>query len=139
MPKSRKSKDKCATKYCRNKAAVNNTGRKLALCWKCRSRLLKERHPLTYTLNGIRSRARRKRIPFTLTLSEFKKFCDSTGYLEHKGAKLGCLSVDRINRNEGYHAWNIRCLDFIENSYQGTHNAPRNIAASDEDSTDEPF
>lgn len=138
MPKN-KSKDKCVTKWCRNKAAINNTGRRLKLCWKCRAHLLKQRHPVTYALNAMRSRAKQRGIPFTLTLDEFKEFCKRTNYIERKGTSAGGMTVDRIDRNEGYHAWNIRCLEFMENSMQGADNTPRRTAIPDIADDNEPF
>lgn len=111
--------DKCATKRCLNKAAINNTGRKLKLCWKCRSRQLKQRHPATYVLNAMRQRARHRGLPFTITLAEFKRFCSETCYLESRGQEPESMTIDRIDHDKGYHIWNIRLLAHAENSASG--------------------
>lgn len=94
--------------------------------------MLKERRPLTYVLNMLRHSARKRNLPFTLTASEFKKFCENTGYLERRGSGLDDLTVDRIDRDEGYHLWNMRVLTHRENSAQGAENTPRAARADGE-------
>ena len=129
--------DKCSTKWCRNKRAKKYTRYKkadgtfvvyenyLTKCWKCRARRLKERHPATYVLNGLRQSAKRRRLPFTLTLDQFKQFCAQTGYLEKRGHEIGKWTIDRKDWNEGYHIWNIQVMTFEDNSAQGADNTPR--------------
>lgn len=118
-PKASSKAEKCAGKWCRNKAAINNTGRRLRLCWKCRSRQLKERHPETYVLNAIRQKAKKRKLAFTITLAEFKKWCEETGYLQMRGTNPDSMTVDRIDHDKGYHIWNIRPLSHAENSENG--------------------
>ena len=97
-------------------------------CWKCHTRLLKERHPETYALNALRSHARRRKVPFSLTLAEFREFCEKTGYLEERGLEPWSATVGRINHDEGYHLWNIRVESHAKNSQNG-HTVPgRNTA-----------
>jgi hypothetical protein len=124
-PKARSKEDKCASKWCRNARAVNSNGYMLEHCWKCRSRRLKERHPATYVLNMLRHSARKRNLPFTLTLEQFIKFCTDTGYLAKRGNQPDDLTIDRKDWNEGYHIWNIRVLTHAENSAQGADNTPR--------------
>lgn len=131
--------DKCRTKYCRNQRALHRTHYKkadgtkvvyenyLKLCWKCHSRRLKERRPWTYVLNMLRHSANKRNLPFTLTVESFKQWCLATGYLEKRGNKPDDLTVDRIDRNEGYHIWNLRTLTHAENSDQGSDNRPRQV------------
>jgi hypothetical protein len=91
----------------------------LPWCWKCHSKRLRDRHPLTYVLNAIRNRARQRGIPFTITRAEFEKFCQETHYLEKRGHGAGWLSIDRKNHDQGYHIGNIQIMEFIENCTQG--------------------
>ena len=141
---------KCGTPWCRNRRAAKvtryvskKTGKVIVYnlylrhCWKCRSKMLKERAPWTYALNGIRSGARRRKLPFTLTVQEFKDWCLKTGYLEKKGNQPHSLTIDRIDWNEGYHIWNIQPLTHAENSEQGARNTPRE-ERHDADDTDIP-
>ena len=108
-------------------------------CWKCRSRLLKQRRPWTYVLNMIRHSARKRKLAFTLTVESFKTWCIQTGYLEKRGNKPGDLTIDRINWNEGYHIWNLQVLTHEENSEQGADNTPRDKRVDPVDPDNEPF
>lgn len=87
--------------------------------------MLKERQPATYVLNMLRHSARKRNLPFTLTLAEFKVFCQQTGYLERRGNQPGDLTIDRIDWNYGYSIDNIQVLTHEENSDQGADNTPR--------------
>jgi hypothetical protein len=109
-------------------------------CWKCRSRLLKERHPHTYVLNQIRHSARKRKLPFTITLEQFRQFCTETRYLELKGKLPNSMTIDRIDWNDGYHIGNIRLLTHAENCAEGGDNrtrGERGAAVVDDDN--EPF
>jgi len=155
-PKARSKEEKCITKWCKNRKALKYTRVKMAngmikvyecflsTCWKCHAKKLKERHPHTYVLNMIRHSARKRKLPFTLTIAEFKAFCAHTRYLELRGNKPGDYTIDRIDVNEGYHAWNIRVKTHEENSAEGADNTPRWMrgAASTDDqpvNDNEPF
>jgi hypothetical protein len=134
-PKARDKAEKCVTKWCRNRRALKITYYKkpdgtvvryesyLSCCWKCRSHKLRERHPATYVLNAIRQRAKARKIPFTITLNEFKKFCEDTRYLELRGRDPNSLTIDRIDHDKGYHIWNIQVKSFYENCVAG-HTVP---------------
>jgi hypothetical protein len=78
--------------------------------------MLKERHPETYTLNAIRQRAKKRGIPCTITLEEWKDFCKRTGYLKLRGQEPHSFTIDRIDDTHGYHINNIRILSHAENS-----------------------
>ena len=73
----------------------------------------------------LRHSARKRKLPFTLTVESFQKWCFETGYLEKRGNKPGDLTVDRIDWNEGYHIWNMQVMTHAENSGQGADNTPR--------------
>lgn len=102
---------KCKTKHCRNDAAKGRT-----ICEKCKSRLLKERHPVTYFFNALRNNARRRGKEFTLTMEEFKEFCEKTGYLGKKGKNGSDFSIDRKDHTKGYTKDNIQTLTLSENT-----------------------
>lgn len=88
-------------------------------CWKCRSRRLKKRHPATYVLNWLRQTARKRRLAFTITLQEFKRWCEETGYLALRGRRDSDMSIDRIDHSKGYHINNIKMRAFLENCTDG--------------------
>jgi hypothetical protein len=118
-PKARSKAEKCLIRWCRNKGAINSSGRRLRLCWKCRSRQLKKRHPETYVLNSIRQRTKARGLPFTITLVEFRQWCRQTNYLELRGQEPNSMTIDRIDHDKGYHIWNIQLLNHAENSANG--------------------
>jgi hypothetical protein len=151
-PLARTKEEKCATKWCRNRKAEKTTrytsasGKVIVYtgflnhCWKCRARMLKERRPWTYVLNMLRHSARKRNLPFTLTIKEFKEWCLQTGYLERRGNKPTDLTIDRIDWNDGYHIHNIQVLTHEENSEQGADNTPRTERVNGEpDPDNEPF
>lgn len=124
-PKATGKEDKCATRYCRNQKAKNPGGYFLEHCWKCRSRRLKLKCPVTYVLNMLRHSARKRKLPFTITKAQFSAFCAETGYLEKRGNKPENLTLDRVDPNRGYHIDNLRVLTHAENSKQGADNVRR--------------
>lgn len=130
-PKARSKEEKCATKRCRNRKAAKKTRYKspsgeviiydnfLRHCWKCRARMFKESQPATYVLNALRNRARKRKIPFTITLVQFREWCVATRYLELRGRNPDSATIDRIDHDKGYHIWNIQIKTFLENCTNG--------------------
>lgn len=130
-PKARSKEERCITKWCPNKKAIKYTYYKMAdgtvkkyehflnHCWKCRSKMLKESQPVTYVLNAIRQRAKQRKIPFDITLKQFRKFCLDTRYIELRGRNPDSASIDRIDHDKGYHIWNIQIKPFRENCTNG--------------------
>jgi hypothetical protein len=127
--------EKCVSKWCRNRRAAKITRYKspsgkiivyngfLRHCWKCKSRQMLERHPVTYVLNMLRNRAKQRGVPFTITLSDFKNWCLATNYISLRGRKPNSATIDRVNHDEGYHIWNIQIKSFMENCTNG-HTVP---------------
>ncbi len=84
----------------------------------------------------LRHSARKRKLPFTLTVKEFEQFCLETGYLELRGKKADDMTIDRKDWDEGYHIWNIQVMTHAENSAQGADNMPRDERAA---ANDDPF
>jgi len=101
----------CATKNCRRKARA---GRRR--CTTCTKRLWRERHPISYLYDNLRTHARERGKDFTLTLEQFSAFCADTGYHLTKGRHDSASTVDRIRSDLGYEDGNIRVLTHRENS-----------------------
>ncbi len=89
------------------------TGRKD--CPTCSKRKTRIKHPLKYAFDNVRDCARQRKVPFKLTLEEFKTFCDSTGYISKKGKEFHDLTIDRIDSSKPYQSDNIRALSWIDN------------------------
>jgi len=117
---TKKNKQKCITKWCRNDRAPS----KGKYCYKCRSRIDKERIPITYTFNALRNNARRRRKEFTLTIEEFTQFCQETGYMELKARHKTGMSIDRIDSSRGYSYDNIQIMNYSVNSSKQDNDCP---------------
>lgn len=63
---------------------------------------------------NFRGNAKKRRngvgIEFTITLQEFRDFCQRTGYIVKKGMRGRNCTVDRIENEFGYHIWNIQLI-----------------------------
>jgi len=104
---------KCQTKYCRRVPAKRS---KSKFCARCKTAKDRENNPISYFLRKLRGNAARRGIDCTLTWEEFKRFCDETGYLQLRGRRSGCKSIERINDQQGYTYENIIILEIGENS-----------------------
>ena len=109
----------CETKWCPNPKALQSGGYLLSHCWKCRSRMLKERRPATYVLNAMRASARKRNLPFTITHEQFAAFCRETNYLELRGTKQNDLTINRKDHSKGYTIDNIEAIPHYLNSRMG--------------------
>lgn len=109
-----KKPDLCATKYCRNLIAP-----KSKLCHKCIKRKYRDKHPVRYAYQTLKQNAKRRGKHFSLTLEEFRQFCEASDYIIRKGVKKTCLTIDRIDASKGYTADNIQALSLTENSRKG--------------------
>lgn len=95
-----------------------------AKCQTCYKRSWKERNPLKATFDSLRTRARRDKIPFDLTLVDWEIWCGLYGYLELRGQGGNDMTVDRINTDPrkgywGYRYDNMQPLTRIENGRKG--------------------
>jgi len=101
---------KCATKYCRKKAAAKSTK-----CHSCIKKAYAERHPVRYAFNNLKQNAKRRGKSFELTFEQFEQFAVSTAYMVGKGITKDSLHIDRIDPERGYSIDNIRVLTNSEN------------------------
>ena len=68
---------------------------------------------------NLKSNAKRRGIPFTISFDYFKKFCYKTDYIAGKGRRSDGFSIDRINNDKGYIPGNLQVLSFIDNCKKG--------------------
>lgn len=107
--------------YCCAYACSNKPNSKLGgLCYKHYRRKVKERDPVYCRYNNFKNNARRRGKEFTITLNQFRNFCNETGYIIKKGMRGMNATVDRINNERGYHIDNIQLLTHRANSSKGT-------------------
>ncbi len=85
-------------------------------------------------VNFKRNALNRKK-DFTISLQEFRYFCEKTGYIIKKGMRGRICSVDRIENQHGYHIWNIQLKTALANTKK-YHNEDKHfteLPKSDED------
>lgn len=97
----------------------NPIGKKRRFCYKHHHRYQKYSNPLSYAYQLLKCNAKRRRKPFTLTMEEFKEFCEETNYLVLSGRSKNGLSIDRIDNTRGYEKGNIRAITLSENAQKG--------------------
>lgn len=81
------------------------SGRKT--CNTCKSRAWIDKNKIRYAWHMLKKSAKKRKLPFTLTLDYFTKVCVDTGYIEKKGRLMNDFTIDRINGDLGYHNDNI--------------------------------
>lgn len=108
MTTYRKPPHLCITRYCRRKH-----GKRSPLCGRCSMRQWRAANPMKYRLTVLRQRARRKGVPFDLTLEWLTDFLTVNAYdpTEHH--------IDRIRTWEGYVMGNLQILTMSENIAKG--------------------
>lgn len=96
----------CCAYACRNKPVSRLGG----LCHKHYKRKRRESDPVGVRYNQFKTNALARGKDFTITLTEFREFCDRTGYIIKPGYRGRSATIDRINNEHGYHIWNIQLL-----------------------------
>lgn len=104
----------CKVKGCRGRTKSGTSNGQF--CRRCREHRYKLTHPYAYSLNKLRNNAKRRGIPFDLSLEEWIMFCDLTGYVDAHGRGAEDLSVDREKDELGYTLSNIRAVTVSVNS-----------------------
>jgi len=125
LSKKKKHKDLCQVAFCRNPSEkACRSGRSLK-CANCRIRLWRANNPIKAIYSAIKNKARRRRIPFTLTFEHFEEICIGTGYHITRGRKAGSMHLDRIDALKGYEDGNVQVLEAIENIMKGNSEKTR--------------
>lgn len=105
----------CAAYSCKQKPADKKGG----LCHKHYARKIRETDPIQSRYNQFRSNATRRGKEVSITLEQFRLFCNRTGYLIEKGKRGQNATIDRRCNAHGYHIWNIRLLTNKQNASKG--------------------
>ena len=108
---------KCAVRGCKHKAAK---GRKI--CYKHKQKKYRKKYPINDAYYHLKSNAKRRGKVFDLTFEQFKEFATQTAYIDKRGRRGTCLSIDRIDNTLGYTITNIRPLTVSANSSK--HDCP---------------
>lgn len=100
----------CVAHGCKLKHTKKNR-----FCSKHNHRYQKHKNLLKYTYQVLKSNARKRKIKFTITLEQFKVFCDENSYLELKGKSCTSMSIDRKDPTKGYEDGNLKAMSLSDN------------------------
>ncbi len=106
----------CPVKHCNNDGRYEQPG---SLCGKCAMRLWRARNPARDAFNNLKKSAVGRKIPFTVTLEEFRELCARTLYAERRGKTQDGMQIDRIDNMRGYEIGNLAVISCSENTSKG--------------------
>ena len=114
-----KNKDKkmCQVVFCRNEKNGHH-----GICSKHIMRRWRKLKLEKAAYAQVKESARKRSIPFSISLEEFIKAVEGTDYLWLKGRSEGCLHIDRIEEDKGYEVGNIRVLVCSDNVAKSNSN-----------------
>lgn len=115
---------KCPVKFCRNLVRESNHS---DVCAKHASQRFKENHPLRYSYNKLKQRAKERGKVFTLTDEYYEALAVLSGYADQRGKSADSLSLDRIDNRLGYIEGNVRVITLSENARKWTRMEFANI------------
>lgn len=105
----------CAVKFCSQLSEKGaDTGRSLK-CRRCRVRLWRANNPIRAIHNAIKNKARRRGVPFSLSLEYFTSLCEETEYHKTRGRLPDDFHLDRIDCTRGYEDDNVQVITASEN------------------------
>jgi hypothetical protein len=104
----------CWKKRCRNE---RGHGGKSRLCHKHERQRQKEINPTRYYFDHHRNNARNRRIPWQITIEQFRDWCARTDFISMKQAKDD-WTINRIDARKGYKIDNIEIVTRSANSKQ---------------------
>lgn len=104
----------CITPRCTRPAPAGK-----GCCRTCQDRKWRARHPEHHLWNNLKKSAKKRGIPFTISLADFKVFCAETNLIARVGKGPDDMTVDREKPERGYEKGNIRVLTNAENGRLG--------------------
>lgn len=122
-PIKKKQGQYCCAYGCRNKPAEKKGG----LCHKHYERKRREIDPVATRYKQFKGNAKKRGIGFFITLEQFRRFCDRTGYIKQKGRRGFAATLDRRCNFHGYYIWNLQILTLRANASKGNRHAGDNF------------
>lgn len=113
---SKKQAGKLCCAYACNNMPIKKKG---GLCSKHYARKIRVVDPIQSRYNQFCSNATKRGKENSITIDEFRSFCDRTGYIKEKGKRGQNATIDRRCNVHGYHLWNIRLITNKANASKG--------------------
>lgn len=115
----KKKEPYCQVSFCSNVSEKHSsTGRSL-LCSTCRVRLWRANNPIRAIYNALKNKARRRKIPFSLTMEHFAMICEETDYHLTRGRRNEAMQLDRKDAMKGYEDGNVQVMVALLNRQKG--------------------
>jgi len=127
----KKAGEFCCAIGCKNKP----NSKKAGMCNTHYNRHRRIVDPVYSRYLNFKHNALRRHKDFSITLDQFRKFCEDTGYIITKGRRGYNCTVDRIDNRFGYHIWNIGIKNNLANirKYHGVDKHLTELPADHED------
>ncbi len=94
--------------------------KKGGLCHKHYRRKQRQEDPVQVRYADFKQNALKRSKEFSITIKQFRDFCQREGYIIKKGRRGQNATIDRIKNKYGYHIWNIQILPNKANARKGT-------------------
>ncbi len=131
----------CVVSSCRNKHIKYRNK-----CHKHKTLEYKQKHPIKYAYQTLRTNARRRGKSFSISFEYFEKFCIKTKIMLGRGINADSYHIDRIDESKGYEEGNLQVLTNAENvrkyreyNYKEKKGYTSKIVDSEDDFSDVPF
>jgi hypothetical protein len=117
----------CQVKFCTRKSDKGKGHGRALTCVACRHRIGRANEPILACYRAVENKARRRKIPFTLTYEYFEALCLRTGYHLDRGREGHELHLDRKNALLGYSDDNVQILTATQNCRKSRQEAYRTL------------
>src|ERR1017187_1608535 len=111
LAKDKSAERKKAKGQCLVIGCAKQSRKKGLLCYMHEREMIKEKNPHLYWYGVLRRNAKRRGKVFTISLEYFIQFCNETNYINTKGKKSGCMTIDRKIDELGYIEDNIQIME----------------------------
>lgn len=101
----------CCAYACKSKPCAKKRG----LCHKHYAIYRRQKDPIYDRYVNFKGNALRRCKEFSITLEQFRNFCQETGYIIKKGYRGKNCTVDRIRNWKGYHIGNLQLITNMAN------------------------
>lgn len=96
---------------CKKYRCKTQAMQKSRYCGKHKRQAEKKRNPISYRYSCLKQNAKKRGIVFTLTISEFREWCEKVQYLKKVGITKDSFNIDRVIASRGYEKNNLQLIN----------------------------